>query len=252
MAGATADSHAELAGRRRRPGPAGCHRFCGVPAARRAAPGHDRPCRLYRLRRSRAGHDFGHNGRQVIRESIGFEGLLMSDDVSMDALSGSIAERTRAAVAAGCDVVLHCNGRMDEMAAVASAVPRAGRAGRAARGGRARGPRHAARHRLGRGPRHLCRPHGRWPAGGRTDGRIMTADSAQFRSRPGGRARRPTSRPWWSTSRGSKARSICCSRWRASRRSTSPRSRSWRWPTNISPSSRRRASCGSSLPPTIS
>ena len=61
---------------------------------------------------------------QVIRDSIGFEGLLMSDDVSMDALSGSIAERTRAAVAAGCDVVLHCNGRMDEMAAVASAVPR--------------------------------------------------------------------------------------------------------------------------------
>ena len=61
---------------------------------------------------------------QVIRDSIGFEGLLMSDDVSMGALSGSIAERTRAAIAAGCDVVLHCNGRMDEMAAVASAVPR--------------------------------------------------------------------------------------------------------------------------------
>ena len=60
---------------------------------------------------------------QVIRDSIGFQGLLMSDDVSMDALSGSIAERTRAAVAAGCDVVLHCNGRMDEMAAVAYAVP---------------------------------------------------------------------------------------------------------------------------------
>src|SRR5690348_3250905 len=47
---------------------------------------------------------------QVIRGSIGFQGLLMSDDVSMNALAGSIAERTRAIFAAGCDVVLHCNG----------------------------------------------------------------------------------------------------------------------------------------------
>lgn len=47
----------------------------------------------------------------------------MSDDVSMGALSGSIAERSRAALAAGCDVVLHCNGRFDEMQAVAAAVP---------------------------------------------------------------------------------------------------------------------------------
>jgi beta-N-acetylhexosaminidase len=62
--------------------------------------------------------------RQVIRGSIGFEGLLMSDDLSMSALSGSIAERTRAAIDAGCDVVLHCNGQMDEMQAVAAAAPR--------------------------------------------------------------------------------------------------------------------------------
>ena len=48
--------------------------------------------------------------REVIRGFIGFKGLLMSDDVSMNALSGSIAERSRAAFAAGCDVVLHCNG----------------------------------------------------------------------------------------------------------------------------------------------
>ena len=48
---------------------------------------------------------------QVIRGSIGFQGLLMSDDVSMNALAGSIAERTRAIVSAGCDMVLHCNGR---------------------------------------------------------------------------------------------------------------------------------------------
>ena len=61
--------------------------------------------------------------REVIRGFIGFQGLLMSDDVSMNALSGSIAERSRAALAAGCDVVLHCNGKLDEMQAVASVAP---------------------------------------------------------------------------------------------------------------------------------
>src|SRR5712671_3498098 len=61
--------------------------------------------------------------QQVIRDSIGFKGLLMSDDVSMGALSGSIAERTRAALAAGCDLVLHCNGRLAEMQQVADAAP---------------------------------------------------------------------------------------------------------------------------------
>jgi beta-N-acetylhexosaminidase len=60
---------------------------------------------------------------QVIRGSIGFQGLLMSDDVSMNALQGSIAERTRAIVAAGCDIVLHCNGKLDEMRAVAAETP---------------------------------------------------------------------------------------------------------------------------------
>ena len=61
--------------------------------------------------------------RQVIRGFIGFQGLLMSDDVSMKALSGTIAERSRAALAAGCDVVLHCNGDMGEMVAVAGEAP---------------------------------------------------------------------------------------------------------------------------------
>jgi beta-N-acetylhexosaminidase len=60
---------------------------------------------------------------QVIRGAIGFQGLLMSDDVSMNALEGSIAERTRAIVAAGCDMVLHCNGRMEEMRQVAAETP---------------------------------------------------------------------------------------------------------------------------------
>jgi beta-N-acetylhexosaminidase len=61
--------------------------------------------------------------RDVIRDSIGFWGLLMSDDVSMGALSGSLGERAAAAIAAGCDIVLHCNGKMPEMRAVAAASP---------------------------------------------------------------------------------------------------------------------------------
>jgi beta-N-acetylhexosaminidase len=61
--------------------------------------------------------------QDVIRDSIGFRGLLMSDDVSMGALSGSLGERTSAAIAAGCDMVLHCNGKMPEMRAVAAASP---------------------------------------------------------------------------------------------------------------------------------
>jgi beta-N-acetylhexosaminidase len=60
---------------------------------------------------------------QVIRGVIGFQGLLMSDDVSMNALAGSTAERTRAIVAAGCDMVLHCNGKLDEMREVAAETP---------------------------------------------------------------------------------------------------------------------------------
>lgn len=69
--------------------------------------------------------------RDVIRDWIGFDGLLMSDDISMGALSGSIGVRCRAALAAGCDVVLHCNGEMPEMLVVAAEAPTlAGDAGR--------------------------------------------------------------------------------------------------------------------------
>jgi len=60
---------------------------------------------------------------EIVRGEIGFDGLLMSDDVSMKALSGDFAARTDAIVAAGCDVVLHCNGVMDEARAVASRAP---------------------------------------------------------------------------------------------------------------------------------
>ena len=59
----------------------------------------------------------------MIRGFIGFDGLLMSDDLSMQALSGTLEERTRASLAAGCDLALHCNGKMEEMAAVAVASP---------------------------------------------------------------------------------------------------------------------------------
>jgi beta-N-acetylhexosaminidase len=60
---------------------------------------------------------------EVIRGMIGFQGLLMSDDVSMNALAGSLAERTRAIFAAGNDIVLHCNGKLDEMRDVARETP---------------------------------------------------------------------------------------------------------------------------------
>jgi beta-N-acetylhexosaminidase len=58
--------------------------------------------------------------RDVIRGEIGFEGALISDDISMAALKGPLAVRTKAALFAGCDLVLHCNGNMQEMAEVAS------------------------------------------------------------------------------------------------------------------------------------
>src|SRR5260370_41940361 len=68
---------------------------------------------------------------QVIHDVIGFRGLLMSDDVSMNALAGSIGERTRAIIAAGCDMVLHCNGKLDEMREVAAETPELSEIGRA-------------------------------------------------------------------------------------------------------------------------
>jgi beta-N-acetylhexosaminidase len=57
--------------------------------------------------------------RNVIRGEIGFDGLLLSDDLSMQALEGPIGARARAALLAGCDIALHCNGKLDEMMEVA-------------------------------------------------------------------------------------------------------------------------------------
>lgn len=59
----------------------------------------------------------------IIRKDIGFDGLLISDDISMAALDGSIKTRAAAVVSAGSDVILHCNGRIDEMTAAASVAP---------------------------------------------------------------------------------------------------------------------------------
>ena len=61
---------------------------------------------------------------RAIRDAIGFDGVLASDDLSMNALSGTLGERAAAAIAAGCDVALHCNGVFDEMVDVAASVPR--------------------------------------------------------------------------------------------------------------------------------
>jgi beta-N-acetylhexosaminidase len=67
--------------------------------------------------------------RDIIRGKIGFDGLLMSDDSSMNALAGSLRERARAIANNGCDIVLHCNGKMEEMLeVVAEAKPLAGEA----------------------------------------------------------------------------------------------------------------------------
>lgn len=61
--------------------------------------------------------------KEVIRGEIGFSGLLMTDDLSMKALGGSFEDRARESLQAGCDLILHCNGRREEMEAVAAATP---------------------------------------------------------------------------------------------------------------------------------
>ena len=67
----------------------------------------------------------------LIRDEIGFDGLIMTDDISMKALTGSLADLSRRALAAGCDVILHCNGTLDERREVAEAAGRLSDAGQA-------------------------------------------------------------------------------------------------------------------------
>tara|TARA_R110002074_G_scaffold66881_3_gene157734 strand:+ start:87 stop:1082 length:996 start_codon:yes stop_codon:yes gene_type:complete len=120
---ANADSHVELA-------------RCHAPLA--ALKAHD-----FRPVRAQAGQAAGmtshviydaldpenpatHSARVLsyLRAELGFDGLLMTDDLSMEALGGSLARRAERALAAGCDIVLHCSGDLSEMQAVAAASGR--------------------------------------------------------------------------------------------------------------------------------
>lgn len=60
---------------------------------------------------------------QIIRQRVGFGGLLLTDDLDMEALSGTVPERAEVAIAAGCDIALNCWGRMDDMTGIASRLP---------------------------------------------------------------------------------------------------------------------------------
>jgi beta-N-acetylhexosaminidase len=102
--------------------------------------------------------------RKVVRGAIGFDGLVMSDDLSMKALSGDFAERARASRAAGCDVVLHCNGGMAEMKAVAE--------GAGALKGRAAARARAAMARLAKVPEPFDAAEGRARFDAAFDGRF--------------------------------------------------------------------------------
>jgi beta-N-acetylhexosaminidase len=89
----------------------------------RHADGDDGACRLRRdRRRASPATTSARVIGEIIRGEIGFDGLLMSDDLSMKALSGDFAA-SPASLAAGCDVVLHCNGVMDEMRPSRGAAP---------------------------------------------------------------------------------------------------------------------------------
>ena len=61
--------------------------------------------------------------RQVIRETIGFDGLLLTDDLDMQALDGTVPERAERAIAAGCDIALNCWAKMEDMVGIAQRLP---------------------------------------------------------------------------------------------------------------------------------
>jgi beta-N-acetylhexosaminidase len=106
--------------------------------------------------------------RDIIRKRISFDGLLVSDDVSMHALSGDYRSRAAAIYAAGCDLVLHCNGRTEEMRAVAGAAPElAGASGERAARALSRRKRPAPfDHRAGREEFSALLARVGWPATG--------------------------------------------------------------------------------------
>jgi beta-N-acetylhexosaminidase len=104
--------------------------------------------------------------RKVIRGAIGFDGLVMSDDLSMKALSGDFTERAAMSRAAGCDVVLHCNGAMAEMKAVVE--------GAGSLKGRAAARAKAALARLARTPEPFDAAEGRARFDAAFDGRFAS------------------------------------------------------------------------------
>jgi beta-N-acetylhexosaminidase len=59
----------------------------------------------------------------VVRRQLGFDGLLITDDLNMNALSGTLGERAAASYEAGCDMVLHCNGNLEQIEKVAQEAP---------------------------------------------------------------------------------------------------------------------------------
>lgn len=61
--------------------------------------------------------------KEIVRDDLGFKGLLLSDDINMEALSGALPDRACLALSSGCDIVLHCSGKLDEMALLAEGLP---------------------------------------------------------------------------------------------------------------------------------
>jgi beta-N-acetylhexosaminidase len=123
------------------------YRFAGSPVCL----GDDCPYRVHGNRPDGTGDLVRRVISQTIRGDIGFDGVLVSDDLSMQALGGEVAERASRALAAGCDLVLHCNGDRREMEAIAAATgpispPTAARLARAEAIRRASGPQHFDRH----------------------------------------------------------------------------------------------------------
>ena len=112
--------------------------------------------------------------KEVIRGHIGFDGLLLSDDLSMQALGGSLGERADRALAAGCDVALHCNGRMAEMTDIAGRTgPMSEAAGRRFDAGRSFLARHRGAGRQGGPGRRGQAPRGAAARMGIRPGQIM-------------------------------------------------------------------------------
>jgi hypothetical protein len=175
---------------------------------------------------------------EVIRKRIGFDGLLMTDDLDMEALAGSVPERAARAIAAGCDLVLNCWAKMDDMVGIASATPTIS-AARGTAGARAAGhdrfrfpapmERQAAlvarrdAARAGGGARLMEQAPPRLPR----CSMAMRCGTAWPRRRP------RTLRSIWSWTAG-KGRSTCCSIWRGGRRWISGGFRSSNWWTSTS------------------